>query len=259
MKYFRNTYLAKFSEALEHLYEPVSVEKFPQRLFAVVSSLLPEVMMSFDEVNKNTGALRHARNFEPPSPAEWLERLAINIQRDHPGMTYLRNGGSERVLQLSDFISRRQLRETALYRENYIGPGIEHQIAVVLPIPGYFAGLAVNRGSKFTEDDTELLRLLCPHFARAYDNARLLESETPVSGLEHGVIGKVAKQVGLSPRESEVLYWVAQGKRDSEIGAILGISKRTVGKHLQHIFNKLNVETRTSAATEALRLGGRTG
>ncbi|HSI14099.1 MAG TPA: hypothetical protein VK961_18775, partial [Chthoniobacter sp.] len=104
MKHAGSISLSKFSESLEHLYEPLLIEHFPQRLFSVVASLIPEVMMSFDEVNKQTGQLRHARNFEPPNAAEWLERLAVNLQRDHPGMAYLMNGGSERVLQMSDFL-----------------------------------------------------------------------------------------------------------------------------------------------------------
>jgi CheY-like chemotaxis protein/DNA-binding CsgD family transcriptional regulator len=53
---------------------------------------------------------------------------------------------------------------------------------------------------------------------------------------------------GLTSRESEVLHWVACGKINRDIGEILGMSPRTVDKHLQHVFEKLNVETRTAAA-----------
>lgn len=54
---------------------------------------------------------------------------------------------------------------------------------------------------------------------------------------------------GVTNREGEVLSWVAQGKTNEQIGAILSISPRTVGKHLERIYEKLGVETRTSAAT----------
>ncbi len=53
----------------------------------------------------------------------------------------------------------------------------------------------------------------------------------------------------LSARQRQVLQWVAAGKTDRDIGAILGISARTVGKHLQRIYEKLGVETRTAAVT----------
>jgi DNA-binding CsgD family transcriptional regulator len=54
--------------------------------------------------------------------------------------------------------------------------------------------------------------------------------------------------LGLSKRETEVLSWVVQGKRDSEIGVILEISSRTVEKHVGRILYKLGVENRTTAA-----------
>lgn len=52
----------------------------------------------------------------------------------------------------------------------------------------------------------------------------------------------------LTKKEAEVLYWVIKGKTNKDIGDILGSSSRTVNKHLEHIFAKLGVETRTAAA-----------
>jgi DNA-binding CsgD family transcriptional regulator len=60
--------------------------------------------------------------------------------------------------------------------------------------------------------------------------------------------------LGLTDREVEVLTWVADGKTNAEIGLILGTSKRTVQKHLEHIFEKLGVETHTAAAVCILTL-----
>ena len=63
----------------------------------------------------------------------------------------------------------------------------------------------------------------------------------------------------LTAREAEVLHWVIQGKTNRDIGEILGTSPRTVHKHLEHVFEKLGVETRTAAAALALgklRRGG---
>jgi DNA-binding CsgD family transcriptional regulator len=56
----------------------------------------------------------------------------------------------------------------------------------------------------------------------------------------------------LTPRETEVLRWLSSGKSDRDIGAILGISPRTVHKHLQRIYEKLGVECRTAAVVRAL-------
>ncbi|RUP24105.1 MAG: response regulator [Curvibacter sp.] len=60
--------------------------------------------------------------------------------------------------------------------------------------------------------------------------------------------------VPLTPRETEVLSWLAKGKTNRDIADILGMSPRTVNKHLEHIFEKLGVETRTAAAAVAARL-----
>lgn len=58
---------------------------------------------------------------------------------------------------------------------------------------------------------------------------------------------RVDGRLGLTRREIEVLTWVAGGKSNAAIGLILGASPRTVQKHLEHIFEKLGVETRTAA------------
>ena len=55
----------------------------------------------------------------------------------------------------------------------------------------------------------------------------------------------------LTKRESEVLYWAIKGKTNRDIGDILGASPRTINKHLEHVFEKLGVETRTAAASLA--------
>lgn len=60
---------------------------------------------------------------------------------------------------------------------------------------------------------------------------------------------------GLTRREGEVLTWVSRGKTNREISIILGISPRTVQKHLEHIFQKLGVETRTAAVARGLSIG----
>lgn len=57
----------------------------------------------------------------------------------------------------------------------------------------------------------------------------------------------------LTRRETEVLSWIAKGKTNRDIAEILGMSPRTVNKHLEHVFEKLGVETRSAAAALATR------
>jgi DNA-binding CsgD family transcriptional regulator len=58
----------------------------------------------------------------------------------------------------------------------------------------------------------------------------------------------------ITRRETEVLAYVAMGKTNPEIAIILGVSRLTVKKHLEHIFHSLGVETRTAAAGVALEV-----
>src|SRR5947207_8530382 len=61
-------------------------------------------------------------------------------------------------------------------------------------------------------------------------------------------------KLGLTPRAAETLLWLAQGKTNSDIATILGITESTIKKHVQEIFEKLGVETRGAAALRALEL-----
>lgn len=62
------------------------------------------------------------------------------------------------------------------------------------------------------------------------------------------------EKLGLTPREAEILLWVAQGKSNFETGVILVISATTVKKHLVHVFEKLGVESRNAATLRALEI-----
>jgi DNA-binding response OmpR family regulator len=64
------------------------------------------------------------------------------------------------------------------------------------------------------------------------------------------------QRLPITSRESEVLLWIMRGKSNRDIGEILGLSPRTVNKHLEQIFAKLGVENRTSAAALAVRALG---
>ena len=61
------------------------------------------------------------------------------------------------------------------------------------------------------------------------------------------------RQERLTPKERQVARWLAQAKTNWEIGTILGISTRTVEKHVENLLRKLHVENRTAAALEIAR------
>jgi DNA-binding NarL/FixJ family response regulator len=62
------------------------------------------------------------------------------------------------------------------------------------------------------------------------------------------------RKLGLTPRATEALLWLAQGKTNSDIASILGVSESTIKKHVQEMFDKLGVETRGAAMVRALEV-----
>lgn len=119
------------------------------------------------------------------------------------------------------------------------------------PLPGSLAGLDQAGTS-------EELSLALPcgrlQIRRATEDAQQLAVFALSAG---GPAAQHWEPPKLTARESEVLLWVGRGKTNRDIAEILGMSPRTVNKHLEHIFEKLGVETRTAAAAAAARaLGG---
>jgi DNA-binding CsgD family transcriptional regulator len=68
--------------------------------------------------------------------------------------------------------------------------------------------------------------------------------------------GASTSRSALTERQTEVLSWVARGKTNAEIGRILSLKTKTIGKYLERIFPKLGVENRTAAASFVLRANG---
>jgi DNA-binding CsgD family transcriptional regulator len=118
------------------------------------------------------------------------------------------------------------------------GPGMPAAELHTLELPlGAQAGdgpviVVTRRSPPFSERERERLMLLQPHLAFLYAQAA----------------GHLPAPLHiLTRRESEVMRWLSFGKTDTDIAAVLAISPRTVHKHLEHIYVKLGVETRTAA------------
>ncbi|MGV0998954.1 MAG: response regulator [Fluviibacter sp.] len=102
------------------------------------------------------------------------------------------------------------------------------------------AGVLIQRGNR---------RLMATFHDQMDDDEWLvvIREENDISAIE-----AIVAAFRVTQKEAEVLYWVTQGKTSKDIGDILEISSRTVNKHLEHVFEKLGVETRTAAANLAL-------
>lgn len=90
------------------------------------------------------------------------------------------------------------------------------------------------------KSSTGVLTIRCMSNSVTREKTLLLQEKKSIS-LE------TLKKLNLTKRETEILFWMAQGKTDDVIAKLSGISIRTVHKHAEHIYSKLGVETRTSA------------
>jgi len=162
------------------------------------------------------------------------ERAAFDRHfHQHPLVRFHGYQGGGVAQRISDSVPFAEFRKSALYNEYYRRVRIDHALALPIYVrDGLLVSFVLNRARRdFSDRERALLDLLRPHLARVYQRAR-------ISGQ-------------LTTREAEVLRWVAAGKSDAQIGAILGISARTVQKHLQNVYDKLGVENRTAAAMRA--------
>jgi DNA-binding response OmpR family regulator/DNA-binding CsgD family transcriptional regulator len=72
--------------------------------------------------------------------------------------------------------------------------------------------------------------------------------------IQRQAIDKLQQCFGLTLREAEVLYWLSLGKSNRDIAEILGMSYRTADKHLEHIYPKVGVESRSAASAASVRI-----
>jgi DNA-binding CsgD family transcriptional regulator len=156
----------------------------------------------------------------------------------------VRTGDLRAVTKTSDFYSARQWHSTGMYIDCIRPQGLEHHLMLALPelpeaaaAPGRYVRLVLHRslGPDFSERDRALLVLLRPHLHQACLDAERRRHPVP----------------RLTPRQNDLLRLLAAGHTNAQIARRLGISEGTVRTHLENIYEKLNVSSRTAAVIRA--------
>ncbi|MCG6932496.1 MAG: response regulator transcription factor [Gallionella sp.] len=191
---------------------------------------------------------------KPLKPPEVLARMASHLQRaratdqartalDAFGQGSVAIMPQDGALVWQTPLARRMLRD-------YFGELDERAPQLMMDWIGSIAA------SRATGDEPATLKVVCDGkqlivtFSSQTDEGEwllMLREESDVAQME--ILMAAFK---LTMREAEVLYWLVKGKTSRDIGSILGTSPRTVNKHLEHVFEKLGVETRTAAAARAI-------
>jgi DNA-binding CsgD family transcriptional regulator len=162
--------------------------------------------------------------------------------------------GDVRTRRMSDLQQKTLHRYFDENREAYRGIGVEQATVPLVVSLNRVTNLSLRRTKKhFRDEDIAALALLRPHVQQALANAKLFEATRRAAvRLTTGA----SRAESFTERESQVAFWIAEGKTNIEIGLILGIGSRTVEKHVETILRKLHVENRTTAAlsiADALR------
>jgi len=155
-----------------------------------------------------------------------------------------RTGDLRNILKIADFYSARQWHSTGMYTDHYRPQGFEHELQLCLPGgPGPTRGTGRTvrlyffrgPGPDFSERDRAQLTLLRPHLHQAYLDAQRRRHPVPQ----------------LTTRQKDLLQLVAAGYTNTQIARRLGISEGTVRTHLENIYDRLGVSSRTAAVTRA--------
>ncbi|MGY4978634.1 LuxR C-terminal-related transcriptional regulator [Streptomyces sp. 900105755] len=235
-------------------------EREPERLWPLLADAVTglcggeTLIYKLDDWSEGEGTLGLS-----PAAADALDRLgdeALGVLRS--GYPFARHyaAGPGRVPVTARRLAGRAwpVSETA----RVLGDGLDLNQVLALPLPGTVApitGCLVYRsGADFTEDHLRIAERAQPVLAAVEQQRRLLEqwrrSSTPAGAAEQS-----AAECTLTPRELTVLLLLTDALTADAIGRRLGISARTVHKHVENIYRKLGTRDRLGTVLHAQRLG----
>ena len=222
-------------------------DELRRAMITALRRVIPADWASLNEI----GPDRVVSVVDPPLEQEWLDRFA-ELAHENPLVQYWQRTRDGRAYRFSDVTATRsQLESTRLYREVYVPLGVNHQIAFTLPSDdhAHLLGIALSREeTDFTDEERDFLNRARPYLIQAYRNAL---AHARLQGQTTAALEAALAQQGLTAREAEVVRFVALGLSNHHIAERLGLSARTVQKHLERAFRKLDVRTRSAAAARA--------
>ncbi len=221
-----------------HLPAPgTRTDPLPRPLLVGLRDLLGADDAEFFELRRTDRALlAGARSHDWPEPAWVAEALAV-YGSENP-LNWRRWRPSDGAMRLSARIARRDLNRLGFYREIMRPLGLTDTLKVWLASTETSAACVQlwRHSAEFTRRDEDILGVLQSHLVQIRTDA-MAAPRAP---------GHVP-DAHLTPREAEILTWAGRGESDAAIGGRLRTSEATIGKHLEHAYEKLGVHSRSEA------------
>jgi DNA-binding CsgD family transcriptional regulator len=239
---------------LELIGDVMALVDLDELRYGMLEALLRAVPSKWASLNE-VGPERVVAIAVPHIDDHWFERFAELAHENPIYQRWLRTRDG-RATRFSDVTTREELEATRLYREVYIPLGVRFQIAFTMPdgASDRILAIALSREDRdYTEPERAFLNDARPFLIQAYRNAF---AHSELHGQPPAVLEDALVAEGLTKREAEVVRLVALGGSNRDVAAQLGVSSRTVQKHLEHAFPKLGVTTRSAAASRAWALAG---
>jgi DNA-binding CsgD family transcriptional regulator len=231
-------------ELIGDTHDLLELDEFRVEMLAALRRAVPADWASLNDIGAD--AQSAVVITDPVAPADLVDAFA-RYAHQNPIVDRYGQTGDSRPIRFSDIVSADELHALELYTEVYRPMGVEFQIAFTLPsVPGRILGIALSRGDRdFSDDERDLLDRSRSFLIQAYRNAvrytEALAGARPVAAAE-------LIALGLTARQAEVLRLVATGLSERDIAGRLGISHRTVQKHLERAYRVMGVTSRSAAA-----------
>ena len=241
--------MSRLLDAIECIHAQDNLTTFHLGVFKAIAAFVEDVELTMDRIPLVDGKLE-SRHTQEGFVTQEQQSLLVKLIPQNPMLPAISHG-ARGLMTITDFVTQREFERTGLYNEVWRPYNIRFEWAIPLELRGNVVVVTVNRGSQLLRSELQKLRLLSPHLAQAHLKAQTLTRLQSLAA-EVPLQPELLRKLGLTVQESHIMHWLIQGKRNSEIASILNSKTRTVQKHVQNIFNKLGVETRTAAALAAL-------
>jgi DNA-binding CsgD family transcriptional regulator len=224
------------------LHECRTLTELEYTLTSRCAEIIPADLVSLNKIDLTGNMGGSIAMFEPEFISPRLIEPAFDrYVHQHPLVQEMKRTGDGRPMRMSDYVDMAEFQRTELYEHVFKPLRSLHQIGLsVTAVPGLIVGIGINRTHEdFTDEELHLALLLHEQIPAALHHVQLREI--------HQRERELGDAPELTEREREVLVYLRAGMSNQQIAEALHLGRRTIEKHLERLYAKLGVRSRTGA------------